>query len=156
LSGSVLKFRAAASEKRDRLRPASGALYMRDGIEARRAETWDLSGLGTREPGPASPGAPCANPSCKEGYPVKVEEHTQGVGAIVTNLQALETVLRYFLAKMNNEDIQFPKVGDKLVKLSYLTRFMSLGKLIKTYTKRSTPRRRSSKWTPAPSTSGTR
>jgi hypothetical protein len=63
---------------------------------------------------------------------VKAEEHTQGVGAIVTNLQALETVLRYFLAKLNKEDVQFPKVGDKLVKLSYLTRFVSLGKLIKT------------------------
>jgi hypothetical protein len=64
---------------------------------------------------------------------VKAEEHTQGVGAVVTNLQALETVLRYFLAKANGEDIQFPKVGDKLVKLNYLTRFISLGKLIKTF-----------------------
>jgi hypothetical protein len=71
-------------------------------------------------------------PFGREGY-VKAEDHTKGVGAIVTNLQALETVLRYFLAKMNNEDIQFPKVRDKLVRLSYLTRFISLGKLIKTY-----------------------
>ena len=57
------------------------------------------------------------------------EDHTKGVGAIVTNLQALETVLRYFLAKMNNEVIEFPKVGDTTVKLSYLTRYISLGKL---------------------------
>jgi hypothetical protein len=42
-------------------------------------------------------------------------------------------MLRYFLAKLNNEDIQSPKVGDTLVKLSYLTRFMSLVELIKTY-----------------------
>jgi hypothetical protein len=53
-------------------------------------------------------------PFGRESY-VIAEDHTKGVGAIVTNQQALETVLRYFLAKMNNEDIQFPKVGDKLV-----------------------------------------
>jgi hypothetical protein len=34
------------------------------------------------------------------------EDHPQWVGAIVTNLQALETVLRYFLAKMNGEVIE--------------------------------------------------
>jgi hypothetical protein len=49
---------------------------------------------------------------------VKAEDHTLWVGAIVTNLQALETVLRYFIAKQKNEDVQFPKVGDQLVKLS--------------------------------------
>jgi hypothetical protein len=64
---------------------------------------------------------------------MKAEDHTQWVDAIVTNLQALEAVLRYFLAKMNNEEIEFPRVGDKLVKLSYFTRFISLGKLVKTY-----------------------
>jgi hypothetical protein len=48
---------------------------------------------------------------------VKVEDHTQWVGAIVTNLQALETVLRYFLAKLRNEIVEFPKVGDQTVKL---------------------------------------
>jgi hypothetical protein len=64
---------------------------------------------------------------------VKVEEHTQWVGAIVTNLQALETVLRYFLAKTRNEVVEFPKVGDQTVKLTYLTRRTSLGKLIRTF-----------------------
>jgi hypothetical protein len=48
-------------------------------------------------------------------------------------LQALETVLRYFIAKKDGEAIEFPKPGDTTVKLSYLTRFISLGKLIKTY-----------------------
>jgi hypothetical protein len=66
---------------------------------------------------------------------VKVEEYTQGVGAIITNLLALETVLRYFLAKEKGEDIQFPKVGDKLVKLSWLTRFGYLSDLINRYNK---------------------
>jgi hypothetical protein len=64
---------------------------------------------------------------------VKVEEHTQWVGAIVTNLQALETILRYFLAKLRNEVVEFPKVGDQTVKLTYLTRRTSLGKLIRTF-----------------------
>lgn len=64
---------------------------------------------------------------------MKAEEHTQWVGAIVTNLQALETVLRYFLAKLRNEVVEFPKVGDQTVKLSYLTRRTSLGKLIRTF-----------------------
>jgi hypothetical protein len=64
---------------------------------------------------------------------VKVEEHTQWVGAIVTNLQALETVLRFFLVKLRNEIVEFPKVGDQTVKLTYLTRRTSLGKLIRTF-----------------------
>lgn len=64
---------------------------------------------------------------------MKVEEHTQWVGAIVTNLQALETVLRYFLAELQNEVLEFPKVGDQNVKLTYLTRHTSLGKLIRTF-----------------------
>jgi hypothetical protein len=33
---------------------------------------------------------------------MKAEEHTKNVGAIVTNIQALETVLKYFLLKVNN------------------------------------------------------
>ena len=64
---------------------------------------------------------------------MKVEEHTQWVGAIVTNLQALETVLRYFLGKLRNEAMEFPKVGDQTVKFSYLTRRTSLGKSIRTF-----------------------
>jgi hypothetical protein len=66
---------------------------------------------------------------------VEVEEYTQGVGGIVTNLQALETVLRYFLAKLYNEVVEFPKVGDQTVKLTNLTRRTSLGKLIRTFNK---------------------
>jgi hypothetical protein len=49
---------------------------------------------------------------------VKAEDHTQWVGAIVTNLQALETVLRFFLAKLKKEEVAFPKAGDRLVKLN--------------------------------------
>jgi hypothetical protein len=64
---------------------------------------------------------------------VKVEDHTQWVGAIVTNLLALETVLRFFLAKLKKEEVAFPKLGDRLVKLTQLTRYTSLSKLVKSY-----------------------
>ena len=64
---------------------------------------------------------------------MKAEEHTQWVGAIVTNLQALETVLRYFLLRLRKQDPQFPKVGDQDAKKTYLTRYLSLGKIIKKY-----------------------
>ena len=64
---------------------------------------------------------------------MKAEEHTQGVGAIITNLQALETVLRYFLARRHEQDIQFPKEGDEDAAENYLTRWVFLSKLIKNY-----------------------
>jgi hypothetical protein len=64
---------------------------------------------------------------------VKAEEHTHGVGAIITNLQALETVLRYFLLKLRNQTAEFPKVGDQAAKKTYLTRSLSLDKLIRNY-----------------------
>jgi hypothetical protein len=64
---------------------------------------------------------------------MKVEEHTQWVGAIVTNLQALETTLRYFLLRLRNQDPQFPKVGDHDAKKTYLTRSLSLGQVINKY-----------------------
>jgi hypothetical protein len=71
--------------------------------------------------------------SSKREVDLKTEEHTQWVGAIVTNLQALETVLRYFLATLRNEVVEFPKPGDQTAKFSYLTRHTSLGKLIRTF-----------------------
>jgi hypothetical protein len=64
---------------------------------------------------------------------LKPEEHTQGVGAILTNLAALETVLRYFMARVKNEKPDFPKAGDKRVKKSYLTRSIALQNLIQNY-----------------------
>lgn len=64
---------------------------------------------------------------------MKAEEHTQWVGAIVTNLQALETVLRYFLLRLRKQDPQFPKPEDRDAKKTYMTRYLSLGKIIKKY-----------------------
>jgi hypothetical protein len=65
--------------------------------------------------------------------PVETKEHTQGIGGIVTNLLALETVLRYFLLKLNGEEVQFPAVDDREAKITYLTRFAHLSKLISEY-----------------------
>ena len=42
-------------------------------------------------------------------------------------------VLRYFLATLRNEVVEFPNPGDETAKFSYLTRHTSLGKLIRTF-----------------------
>jgi hypothetical protein len=49
------------------------------------------------------------------------------------NLQALESHLRYFLARLHKQDIAFPKVGDTSVTENYMTNFMSLGDLVDEY-----------------------
>jgi hypothetical protein len=64
---------------------------------------------------------------------MKVEDHTKSVGAIVTNLQALETVLRYFLLKANGQQVDFPKPGAKDTSITYLTDYRSLRALIRSY-----------------------
>jgi hypothetical protein len=64
---------------------------------------------------------------------LKAEEHTQGIGAVITNLQALETVVRYFLARRHEQDIQFPNIGDEEAAENYLTRWVGLDKLAKNY-----------------------
>src|SRR5260370_4656561 len=69
---------------------------------------------------------------------MKVEEHTKNVGAIVTNLQALETVLRYFLLKVNNQVPDFPKQGSVDVTITFLTDYRSLRGLIGSYNEKLT------------------
>jgi hypothetical protein len=64
---------------------------------------------------------------------VKAEEHTKSVGAIITNLQALETVLRYFLLKENGQPPDFPKPGARDTSINYLTDYRSLRTLIRLY-----------------------
>jgi hypothetical protein len=54
---------------------------------------------------------------------------THQVG-FVTNLQALETVLRYFLMKLHKQEAPFPNVGDVDTAVTHLTSFFSLNKLI--------------------------
>jgi hypothetical protein len=64
---------------------------------------------------------------------LKAEDHTQWVGAIVTNLQALETVLRYFLLRLRGQQPEFPQAGDADAKKTYLTRSLSITNLIRNY-----------------------
>lgn len=56
--------------------------------------------------------------------------HTSGVGNIVTNLQALETVLRGYLVERYEQCSEFPKIGDTSACRNYLTAYISLGALI--------------------------
>ncbi len=69
---------------------------------------------------------------------MRIEEHTQGVGAIVTNLQALETVLRIFLLKATDQNAEFPKLGSADASINYLTAYKSLGPLIRLYNEKLT------------------
>ena len=64
---------------------------------------------------------------------MKPEDHTQWVGAIMTNLSALETVIRRFLVADRRQESSFPKPGDKDAKRNYLTTYLSLNDLIKKY-----------------------
>jgi hypothetical protein len=62
-------------------------------------------------------------------------EHVTGVGAIVTNLQTLETSLRIFLVRRYDQDLEFPRLGDTSARQNYLTAFEPLGALIDEYNK---------------------
>lgn len=59
--------------------------------------------------------------------------HLNGVGAIVTNLQAVETVLRRFLVSRFGQCPKFPEPGAQTACRSYLTAYVSLGGLIADY-----------------------
>jgi hypothetical protein len=63
------------------------------------------------------------------------KDHLFGVGAIVTNLQALETSLRYFLVRRFEQHFRFPMKGEPTACKNYLTAFASLGELIGEYNK---------------------
>jgi hypothetical protein len=64
---------------------------------------------------------------------MEAKDHLFGVGAIVTNLQALETSLRYFLVRRFEQHFKFPIKGDATACKNYLTAFASLGELITDY-----------------------
>jgi hypothetical protein len=63
------------------------------------------------------------------------KDHTHQVGGIVTNLQALETVLRYFLLRQKGQQVQFPKVGDTDAAENMLTSYDFLGELMDAFNK---------------------
>jgi hypothetical protein len=62
-------------------------------------------------------------------------DHIAGVGSIVTNLQALETALRFFLGRHYDQHLKFPKLGETTACKSYLTAFAPLGELIDDFNK---------------------
>jgi hypothetical protein len=59
--------------------------------------------------------------------------HAGGVGNIITNLQALESVLRGYLVERYEQCAKFPNIGDQLACRNYLTAWISLGQLIDDY-----------------------
>lgn len=69
---------------------------------------------------------------------MKAEEYGYWVGAIVTNLSALETTLRYFLATVNGQAREFPKPGDTDAPITFLTDYRALGNLIMLYNEKLT------------------
>lgn len=69
---------------------------------------------------------------------MKVEEYGYWVGAIVTNLSALETALRYFLATANDQPRDFPKRGDIDAPINFLTDYRSLNNLLMLYNEKLT------------------
>jgi hypothetical protein len=60
-------------------------------------------------------------------------EYTQLVGAIVTNLQALESVLRYFSMGNKAREVEFPKVGTADAPENALTKHDFLSTLVDQY-----------------------
>jgi hypothetical protein len=76
--------------------------------------------------------------SANEKQEMKAEEYTKSVGAIVTNLQALETVVRYFLLKANGQAPDFPNKAAKDTSITYLTDYRSLRGLIRLYNEKLT------------------
>jgi hypothetical protein len=68
-------------------------------------------------------------------YMMDHNDHIAGVGAIVTNLQGLETALRFFLGRHYDQHLRFPQYGDTTASKNYLTAFASLGELIDDFNK---------------------
>jgi hypothetical protein len=61
------------------------------------------------------------------------DEHYEGVGRIVGNLQSLELVLRLFLYEEKAEEGQLPQPGDTTVRETWLTNYKSLGEVVSAY-----------------------
>lgn len=81
----------------------------------------------------SAPAAPGSEPLDAREAGMKGSDHTLPLGSIVTNLQALETHIRYFLLRASGQQPSFPKKGDKDAAENYLTLFISLGELVKKY-----------------------
>jgi len=64
---------------------------------------------------------------------MSVQEFNSQVGAIVMNLQAIETAIRFFFYKKNGETSSFPKPGGKETPSSSLTAYRELGKWVRKF-----------------------
>jgi len=62
-----------------------------------------------------------------------VQEFNGHVGAIIMNLQALETAIRFFFFRKNGETNPFPKPGAEEAPSSSLTAYRELGKWIRRF-----------------------
>jgi 3-oxoacyl-[acyl-carrier-protein] synthase III len=61
------------------------------------------------------------------------EKHLELTGGLMMNLQAVETLLRYFLVLREGQSTAFPKVGDTQADETFATNYTSLGELIDVY-----------------------
>jgi len=68
-----------------------------------------------------------------------IDEHAKRIGYLHTNLTALESSLRFFLLKVDKQTFRIPHDGDVDAPLNWLTKWMSLGDLIKRYNGELTP-----------------
>jgi hypothetical protein len=62
-----------------------------------------------------------------------IEEHAKRVGYLHTNLTALESSVRFFLLKVDKQTFRVPRDGDVDAPLTWMTKWISLGDLIKRY-----------------------
>jgi hypothetical protein len=61
------------------------------------------------------------------------DDHVRGVGKIVSNLEALEFVIRIFLGNRHNQKLEYPTPTTKELPETYVTNYMSLDELVKEY-----------------------
>jgi hypothetical protein len=65
---------------------------------------------------------------------MNADEYNKGIGAIVMNLQALETVIRFFFFRKNSEQYPFPQSGgERYVPSTSLTKYCQLRKWIRKF-----------------------
>lgn len=63
------------------------------------------------------------------------DSHALGMGRILANLQAIESILRLTLYELGGEVGGLPEFGEKIAGLNRVTEFSSMGELVKDYNK---------------------
>jgi len=62
-----------------------------------------------------------------------IDDHAKRLGYLHTNLAALESSLRYFLLKVDRQAFRIPQNGEVDAPLNWMTKWISLDKLIEKY-----------------------